>query len=433
MKLSFRRQFLSAAAAQLFSLAVTIALQLLIVPILIWIWGVERYGVWLLISAVPAYFSLLDMGFAQVSGNEMTMRLARGDRAGAVVAAQTAWFLSAIACCVILAATVPLALVFDFRDWFLVPSTVHDDITFSAVFLIFSILVSLVFGVVSACLRAFGLSYLMITANTIARLTMFLGQIVVAYMGGGLLGCAIATFASNLAVLALFSYRFFRTEKDFLPRLGGHDGELIKTLTLPSLSYLSFTLSRAISVQGVALTVGSLLGPSAVVVTSSIRTFTQLGRTAAQIVPYAMEPIFAQLHGNNDIRSRTAFRRLIAVNAVFIGMYVLSMFMFGNDFIEFWTQGAVVGYNQLLNLGVLAVAIEIMWFTLQTPYVATNKHSLFAWFLLVASAIMLVSMQFTLPIGGIMTVGWTWVCLSASVLIFTLLTLWINHRRPGLR
>src|SRR6266478_3684793 len=59
---------------------VTAVIQLVSVPIFLRFWGPRLYGEWLLLSTLPSYLSLSDMGFASVAGNDMTMRVAAGDR-----------------------------------------------------------------------------------------------------------------------------------------------------------------------------------------------------------------------------------------------------------------------------------------------------------------------------------------------------------------
>ena len=47
-------------------------------------WGVHLYGEWLLISTIPAYLLLTDLGFGNVAGSDMTMRVHAGDGEGAI-------------------------------------------------------------------------------------------------------------------------------------------------------------------------------------------------------------------------------------------------------------------------------------------------------------------------------------------------------------
>ncbi len=72
---------------------VTAIIQLGTVPLLLHAWGAAKYGDWLLLSAVPSYLALSDMGFGTASGSDMTMRVAAGDRDGALRTFQSSWAL----------------------------------------------------------------------------------------------------------------------------------------------------------------------------------------------------------------------------------------------------------------------------------------------------------------------------------------------------
>ena len=64
---------------------VILALQRLIeVPLLLRFWGVQMYGEWLMLSALPIYIAIGDGGFTIAAVREMSMRSAAGDREGAV-------------------------------------------------------------------------------------------------------------------------------------------------------------------------------------------------------------------------------------------------------------------------------------------------------------------------------------------------------------
>src|ERR1700720_4111593 len=81
---------------------VTALIQLGSVPILLHVWGVARYGDWLLLSAIPSYLTLTDLGFGDASGSEMSMRVAANDRKRALETFQSSWVLVTVVSFVIL-------------------------------------------------------------------------------------------------------------------------------------------------------------------------------------------------------------------------------------------------------------------------------------------------------------------------------------------
>src|SRR3984893_6799806 len=75
---------------------VTAFIQLGAVPLLLHSWGVAKYGDWLILSAIPSYLGLSDLGFGDASGSDMTMRVAAGDRKGAIETFQSSWVLLSV-------------------------------------------------------------------------------------------------------------------------------------------------------------------------------------------------------------------------------------------------------------------------------------------------------------------------------------------------
>ena len=71
------------ATAQASALLVQLVVALVSVPVFATVWGLEDYGVWLILVTVPATIALSDLGFIGAVGNAMTAAVARGQDAGA--------------------------------------------------------------------------------------------------------------------------------------------------------------------------------------------------------------------------------------------------------------------------------------------------------------------------------------------------------------
>ncbi len=79
---SFRRVGFT-SAPQIYNQVINLGVQIALVPIFLHAWGAERYGVWLLLSAIPTYLTFSDFGFTLSAKNEMTIKAAKGRTAGA--------------------------------------------------------------------------------------------------------------------------------------------------------------------------------------------------------------------------------------------------------------------------------------------------------------------------------------------------------------
>src|ERR1700732_356223 len=90
---TLRGRLMRGLSATALSPVVTAVVQLVSVPVLLHAWGAAKYGDWLLLSAIPSYLTLSDLGFGDASGSDMSMRVAANDREGALQTFQSSWVL----------------------------------------------------------------------------------------------------------------------------------------------------------------------------------------------------------------------------------------------------------------------------------------------------------------------------------------------------
>jgi len=74
-----RRRLIAGMGASTFGLGINIAIQLLSLPLFLQHWDTSTYGAWLVLSAIPAYLSMADVGMVTAAGNKMTMAMGGGD------------------------------------------------------------------------------------------------------------------------------------------------------------------------------------------------------------------------------------------------------------------------------------------------------------------------------------------------------------------
>src|SRR5262245_24251439 len=103
------RRILNGAAANAGGFLWVTLYQLASVPVLTALWGVQDYGIWLMLTALPSYFALSDLGFVSAAQSEMAMRFARGERNETLAIYQSVWVLIWVAT-VVLAAMAAVAI-----------------------------------------------------------------------------------------------------------------------------------------------------------------------------------------------------------------------------------------------------------------------------------------------------------------------------------
>jgi O-antigen/teichoic acid export membrane protein len=414
---SLKLRLSAAIAAQTYNQAITIGAQLISVPVLISAWGVEQYGVWLLISALPAYLALADLGFAQVGGNDMTMRLARGDRDGALISYQTTFAMNCILGLAGFAVMASFALSPLSRALI---SEAHTTpaIQWAIVALAVHVLISLLRGVIGTGLRAVGMYSLLVLLGATMRLMDAAIVLAIATLGGGILDAALGMLAgASISILAIVLW--FQRRHPWLKLGFGHASRTSALEMLPSsLHFVGYTLGNLISIQGATIVVGAVLGPAAVALTSTARTLARVGPTAANMISQPLLIEYAALFGDGATKP---FRRLFRWHALAISaisaLYLVLMLLLGPLVYSTWTHGKF-GTPQLL-LGLLTIAMfgEMLWTALQTPSIAVNRMRITGRAFFVASCLGLVALGLLSGEFGVIVFGWVAIALSAAMLV----------------
>jgi len=389
--------------AQISNQAVTVATQLVMVPVLLSAWGVERYGAWLLLSAIPAYLTLTDFGFTAIAKNEMTMSVARGERDEALRTYHSIFaLLCAIGLVVSLAIGFGVSLLSLTERW---PLAATTEVQAKAVLLLLcaNVLLHQFMLLGSAGARCIGRPAQEVLWGAAARLAEAICTAAVAWLGGDLVMAALAMLASRLAfTLAMFVW-LRRIAPWLTLGLRQRATEEMRRLLGPSLSYMCYIAGHAVLGQGPVLALGSIAGPREVVIFSTTRTLARLGVSAANILTLSLTPEYSRLYGAGN---HAGFRRLVMAGAGLVCaatlIYGAALHTLGTPLLEYWTGGKVPLVEPFFSLLLLAVGSEMLWSAGFAPLAAINRH-LTASHAFLALSIAAVALCFLLPTGAAIT------------------------------
>ncbi|HXF07857.1 MAG TPA: hypothetical protein VNK45_04955 [Candidatus Acidoferrales bacterium] len=384
---SVRQRILRGLGANAFGQLVTVVVQLAGVPILLHAWGAQLYGEWLLLFAIPAYLAMTDLGFTQSACNDMTARVARGDRAGALSVFQSIGLLVyAIAALglILTAAAVPwLALA----EWLNFQAMDARTAQWVLWLLVAQVLVTLPDGVTHAGFRAGGEYALHFGLHSVVRLLQFSGVWIAALAGGGPLAAAAIFLGVRALATAAFALLVVRRHRWLCYGRAAASAAELRRLLRPALANTAIPLAQALNIQGMVVVVGAVLGPLAVVVFSTLRTLTRLAMQMVMIVANATEPELAAAHGAGN---RELLRRLF-IRALGGGLW-LALFaagglaLFGSWLLELWTHGRVVMDGALFGWLLASAVASVLWFGGLTVLKAANRHLRAASVYVIASA-----------------------------------------------
>jgi O-antigen/teichoic acid export membrane protein len=166
---------------------------------------------------------------------------------------------------------------------------------------------------------------------------------------------------------------------------------VIRRLTGPALSYMSFPLVNALNFQGILVLIGYVLGPIAVVTFNTART---ISRSAAQGMNLINNSIWPEMSaafgvGAMDI-ARMLHRRACQISLFLCLGITLGVAILGDWIWKIWTVGKVPTDPVLLNLMLLQMVVSAFWFTSSVVPLATNQHQRMARAVLASTCLALV-------------------------------------------
>ena len=376
---SERRRLSGTMGAQLFNQFVTLVTQLLLVPVLLAAWGIDRYAAWLLLSVVPTYLTLTDLGFTSVAKNEMTMNEARGDRPAVLRTYHSVLALLLVIALPALGAVTAFATFV--RLTALWPLGGISEADAAAVFILLSLVVLLfqfmLLGM--AGLRCLGQPAEEVLWGACARVADAVLVAGAALAGTGLVAAAAAMLVGRIILTVMLFLRLRRLAPWLT--LGCRQGarDEMRRLLAPALSHMSYVAGSAAMVQGPVLALGSSGTARDIVVFSATRTLARLGVAAANVLTFSLAPEYARLFGAaHYARVATLLLKSLGVMAAFAGIYLVMMLWLGDLVLSVWTGGAVAAEYPFFVLMLCAVALEMLWGTGFAPQAATNQHVLAA-------------------------------------------------------
>ena len=379
MKSSPQRRFGLSILANGFARLNTTIMQLIGTPLFIVFWGVDLYGEWLILTTIPAYLLLSDVGFSGVAQNEMSIRASAGDRQAALRVFQAALMLL-VAIFVGGSALAALFLWFvPFQEWLNLSRLDHQTAWLILAWFLVRLAANQITGLVLGIYRAEGRNAKGIAQYNIALLGQYTITIIALVLGVTPVWVAALDAVGAILIFGVF----WRLGKRLWPLLGfaglqESAGE-IRRLMRPSFALFGCSMSFALVLQGSTTLIGVMLGPQAVVVFNTMRTLTRIPQQMVEMVSNSVWPELSLAHGAGETDTmRRLYRQAIALNAWSAGAICLVLAVVGQPFYEIWTQGTVV-WDTPLFVGLLVVVfVNSLHHASTVSLYAVNRHEMLA-------------------------------------------------------
>jgi O-antigen/teichoic acid export membrane protein len=361
--------------ASLYGQAVVVVIQLAGVPILLSHWHASLYGEWLILFAIPAYLSLSDLGFSLSAANDMTARVGREDRTGALTVFQSLTALVLFLASVGLVLITIAATLLPLGDWIRFSGLAARDVRWVLWFLGAEVLLKLPDGVNHAGFRATGDYALHITIYYSILFAQHASIWLLAALGFGPVAAAAAFFI--IRVVATPANAIVLSRRHPWLHFGFGEARLtqLRALVRPALANTGIPLAVALNVQGMVLVVGAMLGPLAVVTFSTLRTLTRLALQMVSTVSHAAEPELAAAFGRGDQGLlRTVYHHALRGSFWLALMVSIGLALTGTWILRVWTHGKVSMDLELFYWLLASAVASALWYGSLTLLKAANRH-----------------------------------------------------------
>jgi O-antigen/teichoic acid export membrane protein len=320
----------------------------------------------------------------------MTMLAATQDFEQALVVFQSVWVLTTVI-------TSALGLLLLGVVWFLPLGTwLHMHVISAAdarlivLLLGLAVLLGMQETLFQAAFRCVGKYPLGTMAKSMVVLVAFLSTMVGVAMHLSPVPVAILYVSVNaIGVLAL--WLLLRREVPWI-RFGVRHARwaVIRRLTGPALSFMSFPLVNALNLQGVLVVIGYVLGPIAVVTFNTARTISRSAAQGMNLINNAIWPEMSSAFGAGAMDlARRLHRRACQISLFLCLTITLGAAVFGDWIWKVWTVGRVPTDPWLLNIMLLQMVVSAFWFTSSVVPMATNQHQRMARYMLTATCVSL--------------------------------------------
>jgi O-antigen/teichoic acid export membrane protein len=366
----------------------TTVIQFVQIPVFLHFWSVPLYGEWMIVNSIPAYLSFSNVGFGSVAGNEMTMLVAREDRAAALRVFQSCWWLIALIC----TATITLlsgTLYYLPASRLLRLTTLGESDTKWIIFYLgVSVLLGQLEQLLQSAYRAVGRYPYGTFLKNMFSLFAFGCMIGAVILGAGARTTALVFASVNVAITIFFCI-LVRHDIPWIEYGWQHASFAeIRKLARPAFAYMGFPLGNALSLQGSLLAVGYALGPTEVVIFSTARTVSRVALQMVQMVNNTFEPEMSIAFGAGNYElTRTLLRRACQLALLVALVLVLVMLSFGPWFLVHWTGGHVPPSRPLLSILLVIVVLYALWSTCGTLMTSTNQHQRLATYYILGTSV----------------------------------------------
>ncbi|MDW1821130.1 hypothetical protein R7Z10_12120 [Vibrio sp. Vb1018] len=408
--------------ANIYAQVVSLIYLVLTVPLYLSFWHIELYGEWLVLSALPSYIALSNMGLMNVAQNKMTIAMSKGDLACAKTSLHTVWTAQLGISIIVGSLILLLVNVLDLASILKLKYISEDDARFVFCELAVFALLNLQVGIFGGIYRAVGKnSRGVVIINTI-RLFSIVSVACLLILGiKNVTNISAVMVLSYIVGILFISYDSAKIAPNLRPGFKAFDISSLKESINLGLAFMAYPLGRAITNQGMLLFTNAYVGSASVVILTSLRSLVNMAFQISNLIHLSTWPEYSRLHGEKNLDGlRKLFKFSTSIGILFGVSTATFLLMFGPNLIELWTRGEVLVERDLLLLFIISIVFNSIWYTSSTIFNATNNHASISKIFFLASSVVPVSAWVLNEITGfeLKAVGFSFILMETVMLLF---------------
>ncbi|MBK1833638.1 lipopolysaccharide biosynthesis protein [Roseibacillus ishigakijimensis] len=331
--------------------------QFLTVPLLISAWGAEKYGEWLVISAIPTFIQLSNVGIGTSAATSIAIRSTKEDEKNAVTFTTSVFSILIVFTAVIL-------LVLIVCPFF---QSKEDDSSENIVIiccLLFAAFVRILTQPIQGWWNSKRKAYIGIILTQI----FFIGEIglYLFVWQNQTTSVDLAIYIFLWSIIWLFSYcSLLKKQKFKLFNVKSFRLKEVRALVGIGAGYQLSSVWQAVFFQGSILMANGLYGPIGASMWGSLRIFIRAGHQAIELISQTINPEIQVMtsNGQNAKVKRLVLRSAYLAFAVSLVMSL--MFIFGgHQLFIYWTGGKFYLDKVTWNVFVLSLVPFSIWWVI---------------------------------------------------------------------
>jgi O-antigen/teichoic acid export membrane protein len=342
------------------SMGLSVALQLVSVPVCLRYWGEETYGLWLALLALATLVRTLDFGFIAYVGNEVNLQYHRDEQQLRTTLASGLWGALALGVVELLAGALIIASG-RLAGLLGIPEEIarhgRAGLAFGIVLLGF-VSTGPCFGIVHKLLVPAGMLHQATWWFMGLQIAQTAALVAAAALGLSV-GKAAVLFACSLAMIQGASALYVaRKLPRFLPWWRHPSrSRALRDLVRSTAMSGALLLTQA-GTNGVVMVISAGLGAAAVPAFTTIRTLTSLWTTLTNVLTSPLLPDVVRYHAQGEPRKLVAMLEAhwLVANCL-VNLSILACFPFLDAVYRAWTRGLVELDPGLLCAMLLAVVV----------------------------------------------------------------------------